>query len=43
MALYQLEDRIPELPADDRYWIAPDAKVIGSCAGGTQKITYKKS
>lgn len=30
MALYQLEDRIPQLPADDRYWIAPDARVIGS-------------
>ena len=34
MALYQLEDRIPELPADDRYWIAPDAKVIGSVRVG---------
>jgi carbonic anhydrase/acetyltransferase-like protein (isoleucine patch superfamily) len=30
MALYQLDDRIPQLPEADRFWIAPDARVIGS-------------
>ena len=29
MPLYALEDRAPTLPADDRYWVAPDANVIG--------------
>jgi carbonic anhydrase/acetyltransferase-like protein (isoleucine patch superfamily) len=30
MPLYQLEDRRPDVPAADRYWIAPDAHVIGA-------------
>ena len=29
MPLYALDDRTPTLPADDRYWVAPDANVIG--------------
>ena len=29
MPLYALDDRVPTLPADDRYWVAPDANVIG--------------
>jgi carbonic anhydrase/acetyltransferase-like protein (isoleucine patch superfamily) len=30
MPLYTLEDRTPDVPAPDRYWIAPDAHVIGA-------------
>ena len=30
MALYQLDDRIPQLPEQGRFWIAPDARVVGS-------------
>ncbi len=29
MPLYALDDRLPELPEAGRYWIAPDAHVIG--------------
>lgn len=29
MALYSLGEARPELPGDDRYWIAPDACLIG--------------
>jgi len=29
MPLYALDDRTPELPASGRFWIAPDAHVIG--------------
>jgi carbonic anhydrase/acetyltransferase-like protein (isoleucine patch superfamily) len=29
MPLYALDDRVPTLPAEDRYWVAPDANVIG--------------
>ncbi len=29
MPIYALEDQGPELPAPGRYWIAPDAHVIG--------------
>jgi carbonic anhydrase/acetyltransferase-like protein (isoleucine patch superfamily) len=29
MPLYALDGVRPELPAEDRYWIAPDAQVIG--------------
>lgn len=29
MPIYALDDRMPELPEADRYWIAPDAHVIG--------------
>ena len=29
MPLYSLDDVCPELPPDGRYWIAPDAHVIG--------------
>jgi carbonic anhydrase/acetyltransferase-like protein (isoleucine patch superfamily) len=34
MPLYALDDRRPTLPADDRYWVAPDANVIGDVALG---------
>lgn len=30
MPLYRLADRVPQTPATDRYWVAPDANVIGS-------------
>ena len=30
MALYQLDDLVPQLPEAGKYWIAPDARVIGS-------------
>ena len=30
MAVYNLGDRVPELPANGEYWIAPNAAVIGS-------------
>jgi carbonic anhydrase/acetyltransferase-like protein (isoleucine patch superfamily) len=29
MAIYELDDQKPELPADGRYWIAENASVIG--------------
>jgi carbonic anhydrase/acetyltransferase-like protein (isoleucine patch superfamily) len=29
MAIYQLDDECPELPADQRYWVAESASVIG--------------
>ena len=29
MPIYALDDRVPELPEAGRYWIAPDAHVIG--------------
>jgi carbonic anhydrase/acetyltransferase-like protein (isoleucine patch superfamily) len=29
MAIYQLDDAQPELPADHRYWVADTAAVIG--------------
>ena len=29
MAIYQLDDERPELPADHRYWVAESASVIG--------------
>jgi carbonic anhydrase/acetyltransferase-like protein (isoleucine patch superfamily) len=29
MAIYELDGQKPELPADDRYWIAESASVIG--------------
>lgn len=29
MALFQLDGERPDLPAEGRYWIAPDASVIG--------------
>ncbi|MDX3977528.1 gamma carbonic anhydrase family protein [Shinella sp.] len=29
MPLYALDEDQPTLPADDRYWVAPDANVIG--------------
>ena len=34
MPLYSLGDRVPETPAPDRYWIAPDANVIGAVTIG---------
>lgn len=30
MPLYRLEKRTPSVPKDGKYWIAPDAQVIGS-------------
>ncbi len=34
MPLYALEDRHPTLPAEGRYWIAPNASVIGDVVIG---------
>jgi len=34
MPVYRLGTRVPNLPAGDRYWIAPDANVIGSVTLG---------
>jgi len=36
MPLYALDDRTPTLPADDRYWVAPDANVIGKVILGEE-------
>ncbi len=30
MPIYRLADRVPQTPAPDRFWVAPDANVIGS-------------
>lgn len=30
MPIYSLDERVPQLPEPDRFWIAPDAHVIGS-------------
>ncbi|MGO4573922.1 gamma carbonic anhydrase family protein [Microvirga sp. 2TAF3] len=30
MPIYSLDERVPVLPEPDRFWIAPDAHVIGS-------------
>jgi len=35
MAVYELDGMSPELPEDDRYWIAPTASVIGRVRLGT--------
>lgn len=29
MPIYALDDLIPRLPADGRYWVAPDANIVG--------------
>jgi carbonic anhydrase/acetyltransferase-like protein (isoleucine patch superfamily) len=34
MPIYALDGRTPSLPAPDRFWIAPDAHVIGAVALG---------
>lgn len=34
MPLYALGNHVPALPADDRYWVAPDAQVIGKVVIG---------
>ncbi|WP_296104536.1 gamma carbonic anhydrase family protein [uncultured Agrobacterium sp.] len=34
MPIYRLGTRVPNLPASERYWIAPDANVIGSVTLG---------
>jgi carbonic anhydrase/acetyltransferase-like protein (isoleucine patch superfamily) len=34
MPLYRLGERVPQTPAPDRYWVAPDANVIGSVTLG---------
>lgn len=34
MPIYALDSRTPSLPAPDRFWIAPDAHVIGAVALG---------
>jgi carbonic anhydrase/acetyltransferase-like protein (isoleucine patch superfamily) len=36
MAAYRLGDRVPSLPADGEYWIAPTATVLG-------RVTLKKN
>ncbi|MCX8502394.1 MAG: gamma carbonic anhydrase family protein [Alphaproteobacteria bacterium] len=36
MAIYQLDGVSPELPAPDRYFIAPDSHVIGKCKLGDE-------
>lgn len=35
MSVYALGDRRPDLPPDDRYWIAPTAVVVGDVRLGT--------
>ena len=30
MPFYRLGERVPQTPSPDRYWVAPDANVIGS-------------
>jgi carbonic anhydrase/acetyltransferase-like protein (isoleucine patch superfamily) len=35
MPLYALDDLSPQLPAEDAYWVAPDAHVIGQVRLGT--------
>ena len=34
MPLYALGEHVPQVPAEDRYWIAPDAHVIGKVVLG---------
>lgn len=34
MPIYALEDRSPRLPANDRYWLAPNATLIGDVVLG---------
>lgn len=34
MPLYRLAERVPQTPAPDRFWVAPDANVIGSVTLG---------
>ena len=34
MPVYALDDQSPTLPAAGRYWVAPDAHVIGSVVLG---------
>ena len=34
MPLYALGDHVPQVPAEDRHWIAPDAHVIGKVTLG---------
>ena len=36
MPLYALDDVSPELPANDEFWIAPDANVIGQVRLGAE-------
>jgi carbonic anhydrase/acetyltransferase-like protein (isoleucine patch superfamily) len=36
MPLYALDEFAPELPADDEFWIAPDASVIGKIRLGAE-------
>ncbi len=36
MAIYRLEHRAPILPAPDRFFVAPDAHVIGDCRIGDE-------
>lgn len=40
MPLYALDDVSPRLPAPDRYWIAPDASVIGNVALGDEASVW---
>lgn len=34
MPIYRLGERVPNTPAPDRFWVAPDANVIGSVTLG---------
>lgn len=34
MPIYRLGERVPNTPSPDRYWVAPDANVIGSVTLG---------
>jgi Carbonic anhydrases/acetyltransferases, isoleucine patch superfamily len=36
MPIYALEDRVPTLPEAGRFWVAPDAHVIGSVVLGDE-------
>ena len=36
MAIYRLDGRSPELPPADRFFVAPDAHVIGNCRLGDE-------
>jgi len=40
MPLYALDDAAPELPGADRYWIAPDAHVIGKVRLGDEASVW---
>ena len=43
MAIYQLDDEHPELPADHRYWVAEPASVIGRVRLKTDAQSLKRA